>query len=296
MYSRAEQVTSRVERTALVTGCSSGLGRAIALRLKARNWRVFATARNGHDLDALGSLGVEPVRLDLRESDSIQCAANHVLGQSDGRLAALVNNAGFTQLGAVEDLTRAEIREQFETNVFGTMELTQTLLAAFRRQGHGKIAFMSSVCGRFSMPFLGSYCASKFALEAFADALRRETRGCGIVVQVIEPGLFRTKGVEHMRRCFTEQVGSRPSVHSDSYARTLETFERSLAAIPEERSTLVAGVVEDFLEGRCRRARRVVPVASLVYEVAHRFFPDGLSDFLVDWRGRKTRRPRSKRR
>lgn len=276
-------------RTALVTGCSSGLGRVIALRLKARGWRVFATARSPADLAALGALGMEPVHLDLGESDTVRRAAEQVMDRCDGQLTALVNNAGYTRFGAVEDLTRSEIRAQFETNVFGTMELTGLLLPAFRRQAHGRIVFMSSVCGLFSIPYFGAYSASKFALEAFADALRRETRGTGIRVHVVEPGPFKTRGFESAARRFREEAGSRGSVHAGAYARTLAFMERSLAALPEERSSLVADVVEDFLEGRTRRARSVVPAASRVYELAQRFLPDGVQDLIVDWRGRMTR-------
>jgi NAD(P)-dependent dehydrogenase (short-subunit alcohol dehydrogenase family) len=282
-------MSTKANQTALVTGCSSGLGRATALRLQSSGWRVFASARNQADKDGLEGLGLEVVSLDLRDSDSVRHAAESVLERCNGRLTGLVNNAGFTQVGAVEDLSRAEIREQFETNVFGTIELTNALLPAFRRQGTGKVVFMSSVCGRFSIPYFGSYSASKFALEAFADALRRETRGSGIDIQLVEPGLFNTRGFESTMRRFSERADSGRSVHGATCARTLEALGRSVAAIPEARSDLVACVVRDFLEGRSNRARRVVPATSLVYELAHRFIPDGLQDVLVDWRGRKTR-------
>lgn len=279
-----------VDRSVLVTGCSSGLGRAVALRLRARDWRVFATARTPTDLAELGALGLEPVHLDLARSDTLRAAVDHVLERSGGRLGALVNNAGYTQFGAVEGLTRPELREQFEANVFGPVELTNLLLPTFRRQGAGRIAFMSSVCGRFSIPYFGGYCASKFALEAFADALRRETRGSGIAVQLVEPGLFATRGFETMRRRYAERPGADGSVHADLAARTLDAMARSLRGVPEGRAALVADAVEDFVEGRSGRARRMVPQSALVYELAHRFLPDGVQDLVVEWRGRRTRR------
>jgi NAD(P)-dependent dehydrogenase (short-subunit alcohol dehydrogenase family) len=269
--------------TVLVTGCSSGLGRAIACGLQAAGWRVLATARAAGDLAALQALGLTAIDLDLRSSQDVERAVAKALEHGAPPLDALVNNAGFTQFGAVEDLTRDEIREQFETNVFGAIELTSRLMPSFRRAGGAKIVFISSVCGRFSLPYFGGYSASKFALEAFADAMRRETRASGVRVQVIEPGLFRTRGFETTVRRFRARSPAGPSAHDPEYARTLGRLEKNLASVPEHQSSLVVQAVREFVEGRSTKARRIVPARSLVYEIA-RSLPDSVQDRLVAWR------------
>lgn len=268
-------------RPVLVTGCSSGLGRATALLLREEGWRVFATARTAADLAALEDDGVTPVLLDLCSSESIAQAVDTVLEQSGGRLEGLVNNAGYSQIGAVEDVTRDELRAQFETNVFGTMELTGRVLPVFRAQGSGRAVFISSVCARVPLPFLGSYSASKAALEALVDALRRETRGTGIGVHLVEPGMFNTGCFAATSRHFLETSRSRQSRHAASCEKVLAQFEEELAALPEERNLLVARAVQAFLEGERGGARRVVPGAARVYELARRLLPDRILDAAI---------------
>jgi NAD(P)-dependent dehydrogenase (short-subunit alcohol dehydrogenase family) len=276
-------------RSVLITGCSSGLGKATAVYLRSQGWRVFAAVRKTTDQVALEQQGFESVCVDLSDSHSIKTGIAKILELSGGKLDALVNNAGYTQFGAVEDLTRDEIRQQFETNVFGTIEITNLLIPIFRNQRFGRIVFMSSICGRISLPYYGSYCASKFALEAFADALRLETRGSGIQLQLLEPGLFKTQGQVNSRRLFDQQAGARPSIHKNRYQQTLAFTAARLEQLPENRSQQIALAVEDFLENRNCHARRMLPTASLVYELTRRLLPDRLQDFLIAWRGRKTR-------
>ena len=178
-------------KTVLVTGCTSGLGKATALRLNKAGWRVLATARNDSDLKSLGEAGLIPIRLELTDPQSIREAIEEVKRVTGGHLHGLVNNAGYLLFGAVADLSPFALREQFEVNVFGTFELTRGLLPELRDQT-GAIVFISSICGRFSFPFLGAYSASKYALEALVDALRRENAGNGLRVQIIEPSVFKT--------------------------------------------------------------------------------------------------------
>jgi len=265
-------------RNVLVTGCSSGLGRATALLLRERGWRVQATARADEDLAELTRLGLEAVALDLCSSASIAAAVDTVLRRTGGKLEGLVNNAGYSQLGAVEDVTRDELRAQFETNVFGTMELTGRLLPVLRAQRAGAVVFISSVCARVTVPYLGSYSASKAALEALVDALRLEMRGAGVGVHLVEPGIFNTGCYAATSKHFHETSRSRSSLHAERCTRVLRQFADELATLPEERSVLVARAVADFLEGKRRAARRVVPGPARVYELARRFLPDGLLD------------------
>ena len=185
-------------RSILITGCSSGIGLASAREMKARGWRVFATARKPEDLKRLrDEVGVESLYLDYTEPDSIEKAARHVLEATDGRLSALFNNGAYGQPGAVEDLKPQVLRAQFEANVFGWHHLTSLLIPAMRAQKAGRVVFCSSVLGLVAAPYRGAYCASKFAIEALADALRLELAPSGIKVILIEPGAIATRFVEH---------------------------------------------------------------------------------------------------
>jgi NAD(P)-dependent dehydrogenase (short-subunit alcohol dehydrogenase family) len=174
-------------RTLLITGCSSGIGKHCALALHQQGYRVFACARKPDDVAALLDLGLQAFQMDLDDSDSIKSALEQILAQTQGQLFALFNNAGFGQPGAVEDLSRDTLRQQFETNVFGTLELTNLVLRVMRKQGYGRIIQNSSMLGIVSLPFRGAYNASKHALEALSDTLRLELNPTSITISTIEP-------------------------------------------------------------------------------------------------------------
>jgi len=176
------------QKSILITGCSSGIGLCCAHELKERGYRVFATARKTDDVAQLKAQGLESLKLDLASSKSINAAVDEILEQTNGQLYALFNNAAYGQPGAVEDLQRHVLLEQFETNVFGTQELTNRIIAVMRQQGYGRIVYNGSVLGIISLPFRGAYNASKYALEGLADTLRLELYGSGIAVSIIEPG------------------------------------------------------------------------------------------------------------
>jgi NAD(P)-dependent dehydrogenase (short-subunit alcohol dehydrogenase family) len=175
-------------KTILITGCSSGIGLHVATRLKADGYRVFATARKAKDVEKLTALGFEAHLLDLDSSESIQQAVAWVLSSTQGQLYALFNNGAYGQPGAVEDLTRDVLRQQFETNLFGWLELTNLLIPVMRKQGTGRIIQNSSVLGLITLKYRGAYNASKFALEGLTDTLRQELHGSGIHVSLVEPG------------------------------------------------------------------------------------------------------------
>jgi len=208
-------------KSILITGCSSGIGHAVAHGLKQRGWRVFASARDAADVARLDGEGLESLRLDLNDSASIRAAVADVLARSGGTLDALFNNGGFGQVGAVEDLTRAALREQFETNLFGWVELTHWVIPAMRAQGHGRIVMNSSVLGYAAFPYRGAYSAVKFALEGISDTLRLELRGSGIAVSLVEPGpiisCFRENCLPH----FEKHIAWQSSVHRASYETQL---------------------------------------------------------------------------
>lgn len=212
-------------RAVLITGCSSGIGLQCALGLAARGYRVFASARRPEDVERLAGLGLESLQLDVTDSASIRAATDEVLTRTGGRLYGLFNNAGYGQQGAVEDLSRAALREQFETNLFGPHELTRVVLPAMRARGEGRIVQNSSVLGLIALRFRGAYAASKFALEGLSDALRQELAGTGIHVSLIEPGPISSRFRANAHAAFQRHIDAEASPFRATYA----AVERRLA-------------------------------------------------------------------
>lgn len=186
-------MTSPLQRSILITGCSSGIGLTCAQGLHQRGYRVFASARKAADVERLRALGLEALLLDLDDTASIAAAVDHVLGKTGGTLYGLFNNGGYGQPGAVEDVPTEALRANFQTNVFGPHELTRRIIPIMRKQGHGRIVQNSSVLGLVAMPYRGAYNATKFAIEGLSDTLRLELKGTGIHVSLIEPGPIRSQ-------------------------------------------------------------------------------------------------------
>jgi len=203
----------------LITGCSSGIGLGVAQGLAARGYRVFATARKDTDVQRLTGLGLESLRLDLTDSASIRAALAEILRRTGGTLDALFNNGAYGQPGAVEDLRREVLREQFETNLFGTHELTCEVIRIMRRQGYGRIVQNSSILGFISLPFRGAYNASKHALEGLTDTLRLELRGSGIHVSLIEPGPITSRFRANAHGAFRANIDTAASAFAETYRR-----------------------------------------------------------------------------
>jgi len=269
-------------RSVLVTGCSSGIGRATARRLRDGGWRVIPTARQPADLDALRAEGFAPVLLDVADSASVLEAAAETLRRLDGRLGALVNNAGYGQPGALEDLSREAMRRQFEVNVLGLQELTNQFIPHFRCQGFGRIVNVSSVLGRIPLPLLGIYVASKFALEGLSDTLRIELRGSGVAVIVIEPGPIATRFQANAKHAGWQHLTAARSPFVDRYrqraagARQPQPHDR-FTAPPEA----VAAKIRQALESRRPRPRYPVTVAAWLGSWLRRCAPDALLDRLL---------------
>lgn len=207
----------QTDKSILITGCSSGIGRCVAEGLRERGWRVFATARKMSDVDSLRSAGFEACHLDLTDSISIKSALQWVLQQSGGKLSALFNNGAYGQPGAMEDLPVAALREQFETNLFGTHELTRLVLPVMRKQGYGRVLQNSSVLGFVALPLRGAYVASKFALNGLTEAMRLEMRGSGIDFILIEPGPINTPFRKNARIAFHKHIKPEASINRDKY-------------------------------------------------------------------------------
>ncbi len=219
-------------RSVLISGCSSGIGLATARGLRARGWRVFATARKPADVATLAVEGFESLGLDVDSSDSIRAAVEEVLRRTDGRLYALINNAGFGLPGAVEDLPRAGLRAQFETNVLGGQELIRLLLPVFRAQNRGRIVQMSSMLGYVALAYRGAYCASKYAIEGLTDALRLELRGTNIHVAIVEPGPIAARFRDNAYAAFKTYIDKDRSAHRAQYEAMIGRLEGSRGPLP----------------------------------------------------------------
>ncbi len=216
---------SSEKRCVLVTGCSSGIGECVARGLHARGYRVFASVRKSSDRTAFDEAGIECLLLDYRDSASINSAVKELLEKTDGHLYALFNNGAYGQPGACEDLSREAIRQQFETNVFGWMELTNLVIPVMRAQGYGRIIQNSSVLGFAAMAMRGAYNASKFAIEGFSDTMRLELAGTGIHVSLIEPGPVESKFRANAYLAFKQHILVDGSVHRERYQKMIERFE-----------------------------------------------------------------------
>jgi NAD(P)-dependent dehydrogenase (short-subunit alcohol dehydrogenase family) len=267
-------------KSVLITGCSSGIGVAAARALHARGWRVFATARTPADVERLNAEGLESLVLDLDDSASIRAAVAEILARTGGRLDALFNNGGFGQVGAVEDLTRDALRQQFETNLFGWVELTNLVIPAMRKQGHGRIVMNSSVLGYAAFAYRGAYNAVKFAVEGLTDTLRQELSGTGIRVILIEPGPIVSRFRENCLPHFEKHIDWRNSVHRARYEGQLARLRTPGPAAP---FTLGPEAVVDkllhALESPFPQARYPVTVPAVAFGWLKRF----LSTRMMDW-------------
>ncbi len=193
-------------KSILITGCSTGIGYYCAKALYKQGYQVFATARDSKDVSRLRSEGLTSYQLDLNDSHSIQKALDDILEQTGGTLYALFNNGAYGQAGAVEDLSRDVLKAQFETNLFGTHELTTKVLPIMRKQGYGRIIQNSSILGFVAMRYRGAYNASKFALEGLSDTLRLELEDTNIFISLIEPGPIRSDFRKNALRKFKENI------------------------------------------------------------------------------------------
>ncbi|MBL1294328.1 MAG: SDR family oxidoreductase [Thiotrichales bacterium] len=220
------------DKSILITGCSSGIGYSTAKILSARGYRVFASARKPEDVDRLKSEGLNAVELDLANSDSIQCALQYVLEQSDGKLYSLFNNGAYGQAGAVEDLRRDVLREQFETNLFGTVELTNLVIPIMRKQGFGRIIQCSSILGFVALKYRGAYNASKYALEGINDTLRQELVGSNITVSSIQPGPISTRFRANSMAMYKKNIVKETSFHKETYQSMEERLQKEGPAAP----------------------------------------------------------------
>jgi NAD(P)-dependent dehydrogenase (short-subunit alcohol dehydrogenase family) len=263
-----------LQKNVFITGCSSGIGYITAFELKQRGYRVICSARKAEDVSRLETEGFECLQLDLADSASIRRAVINLTALTDGRIFALFNNGAFGQPGAVEDLSRETLRNQFETNFFGTHELTNLLIPLMRRQGSGRIIYNSSILGFVALKFRGAYNASKFALEGLADTLRLELRGSGIYIVLIEPGPIESHFRRNAFAMYQRNIDPSSSFHKDTYRQMEERLQKPGPAAPFTLpATAVAKKVILALESRKPRSRYRVTFPTYLFACLKRLLP-----------------------
>jgi NAD(P)-dependent dehydrogenase (short-subunit alcohol dehydrogenase family) len=269
-------------RTILITGCSSGIGWHCALGMKARGWRVFATARRPEDIARLEAEGLEALHLDYADATSVSTCAAEVARRCGGRLDALFNNGAYGQPGAVEDLTREVLEAQFAANVFGWHQLTIDCLPLMRANGHGRIVQCSSVLGLVALKWRGAYNASKFAIEALSDTLRLELRGTPIHVSLIEPGPIASKFSDNALRMFAQNIDESRSHYRDAYAFQRARLGRGGSTRYKLGPEAVLEKLVHATESENPRARYYVTTPTRYMALARRFLPQRLLDYVLD--------------
>lgn len=274
------------QRSILITGCSSGIGEAAAHTMKARGWRVFATARKDEDIQRLKNEGLESHYLDYTEPESIKACAEAVLEAANGRLFALFNNGTYGQGGAVEDITTEVMRQQFESGFFGWHDLTLRVLPTMRAQKAGRIVNCSSVLGIAPMAYRGPYNAMKFALEGLTLTMAFELKGTGIAVSLIEPGPIRTRFAEHALRALKENVDLENSPHRHTYERRLKFLENggNQSRFKLEPSAVVEKLIH-AVESPSPKPHYFVTTPTYLMDAARRFLPVGLYHRLLQKAG-----------
>ena len=263
----------------LITGCSTGIGRATAERLAGGGLTVYATARKLESIEDLKAAGCRTLALDVTDEESMRAGVAAV-EEAEGSVGALVNNAGYSQSGAVETIPMDELRRQFETNVFGLVRMCQLVLPGMRKAGRGRIVNVSSMGGKLVFPGGGAYHGTKFAVEAISDAMRFEVRGFGVHVSIIEPGLIRTSFGETAVGSVPSEEGPYSKFNTAVAATTAGAYDGPLSKLgagPEA----VAKAIEKAITARRPRTRYPVTASARFFMAQHAVLPDRAWDRVV---------------
>jgi NAD(P)-dependent dehydrogenase (short-subunit alcohol dehydrogenase family) len=269
-------------KAVLITGCSSGIGHETGRHLAAKGWKVYATARRPESIDDLRSEGCETLACDVTDEASMSACVSAV-EQAEGAVGVLVNNAGYSQSGAIEEVPIDAVRRQFETNVFGLMRMCQLVLPAMRRQGWGRIVNVSSMGGKLVFPGGGVYHATKHAVEALSDALRYEVKGFGVDVAIIEPGLIKTGFADAAVGSIDENVptdGPYAEFNAAVSRETAGVYEGGLARLGGGPDA-VARKIERAISARRPRTRYKVTASAGLSLGARRMMTDRMWDRFV---------------
>lgn len=266
----------------LITGCSTGIGQHMALRLQQEGFSVLATARKENDVQQLSEAGLIAHQLDLDDEKSIEQAADWALKLSKGKLYGLINNGAYGQTGALEDLPTQALREQFNTNLFGWHHLIRQILPAMLKENHGRIIQVSSILGLVALKYRGAYAASKFALEGYTDTLRLELRDTNIQISLIEPGPVRSQFRSNALAKFRQYINIEESRHSAIYQQTLQRLQNPKPKNPftlEPESCVIPAL--HALRSKRAKARYGVTIPTHIFSILKRILPTSWIDRLL---------------
>src|SRR3954452_6803204 len=268
----------RKAKTVLITGCSSGIGRATAEHLAGKGYTVYATARRPESIEDLAAKGCKTLALDVTDEESMKAAVAEV-----GTVDALVNNAGYSQSGAAESVRMDDVRKQFETNVFGLLRMCQLVLPGMRGQGFGRIVNISSMGGKVVFPGGGLYHATKFAVEALSDAMRVEVESFGVGVAIVEPGLIRTAFGDAAVQSIQggPEEGPYGAFNSAVAATTAGAYDGPLGTLAGGGPGGAAKAIERAIKARRPRTRYPVTASARIMMAQHALLPDRLWDRVV---------------
>jgi NADP-dependent 3-hydroxy acid dehydrogenase YdfG len=272
---------NEVSKAVLITGCSSGIGEATARRLASSGWTVYATARKPEAIEHLAQHGCKALTLDVTDEHSMQAAVAEVV-RNEGAVGVLINNAGYSQGGAVEQVSMEEVRRQFETNVFGAIRMAQLTLPGMRAQRWGKVVNIGSMGGRLTFPGGGLYHATKYSLEALSDAMRFELKGFGVDVVLIEPGLITTEFASNALVAAEEDGAENPYADFEAKVAALtkgvyESPVRHLGGGPD----VVAKAIEKAITRRRAPTRVPVTASARLSILQRKLTPDRLWDIAM---------------
>ncbi len=270
-----------MKKVILITGCSTGIGFNTAIALNQRGHHVIASCRKKEDRERLNDLGLDTVLLDVNDSSSIQTAFAEVLGKTEGRLDVLINNAGYGQAGALEDLSRDVLRKQFETNVFGLIELCHYAIPVMRKQGEGRIINLSSILGIISLPFRGAYNASKYAVEGVSDTLRLELKNSGIHVITIEPGPIESRFRDNCVEGTLSSIDMEKSSFGEQYKNMLATYKKTTESVFTKKPQAVIKKLIHAIESKRPRAKYPVTLPAHMFIFLKRILSTKMLDRIL---------------
>ena len=277
-------MTSTKQKSVLITGCSSGIGLNAVHTLRKNGFHVIASVRQAKDMSLFESNNIECIQLDLSDENSVQQGVDYI-NENHPDLYGLVNNGAYGQAGAVEDLSRSTLREQFETNVFGTHELTQKLMPLFRKNNQGRIVQVSSVLGIVALPMRGAYNSSKFALEGLTDTQRLELINTNIKMSLIEPGAIETKFRDNCVHYFDKNIDEENSVYKAQYNAMRLRLNRTEKAKFEESPERVSKDILHALSSDNPKIRYRITIPTIVIAKLKRLLSSRMLDKICSKQG-----------